>query len=198
MNKITLAGKVVEKPTFSHEVYGEKFYSFSLSSERLSGASDTIPCITPDIFLDDIDENITVVGEIRTRNVENNGKSHLEIFVFVKEVLEYMSDINIVEIKGSICKKLPIRETPLGRKIINFVTASSRINFGKSDYVPSITWGRKAILLSKLEVGSYIEGVGRLQSREYQKNTDNGYETNICYELSFSDIKEVGVADEAV
>ena len=35
-NKVTIAGKIVTNPDFSHEVYGEKFYIFKLEVKRLS------------------------------------------------------------------------------------------------------------------------------------------------------------------
>ena len=42
-NIITLAGTIVSEKQFSHEVYGEGFYTFDLEVPRLSENSDIIP-----------------------------------------------------------------------------------------------------------------------------------------------------------
>ena len=42
-NYLTLVGKVTGEKNFSHEIYGEKFYTFNLSIPRLSGNADIIP-----------------------------------------------------------------------------------------------------------------------------------------------------------
>ena len=42
-NLIKLAGTIVSEKKFSHEVYGERFYSFDLEIPRLSENSDIIP-----------------------------------------------------------------------------------------------------------------------------------------------------------
>ena len=41
-NYLTLVGKVTSEKQFSHEIYGERFYSFDLSTPRLSGNADII------------------------------------------------------------------------------------------------------------------------------------------------------------
>ena len=42
-NSVILIGKVSNEKKFSHEIYGEKFYTFDLSVPRLSGSADEIP-----------------------------------------------------------------------------------------------------------------------------------------------------------
>ena len=187
MNKIVLAGLVTEEPTFSHEVHGEKFYRFSLSSSRMSGTNDILPCTVSEILKKDIEKGteIKVLGEIRTRNVHENDKNHLEITVFVKEVLLYEKDENNVELDGFICKDPTYRETPLGRQVSDLIIASNRERNFKSDYIPCIAWGRNAIRTSELNVGTRVKVLGRLQSREYNKRLgDETYEVRTAYELS--------------
>ena len=186
MNKIILAGLVTDEPTFSHEVYGEKFYHFCLSSSRESGTCDVLPCIISEILKKDIEvgTEIKVLGEIRTRNVYENNKSHLEITVFVKNVFPYEEDENYVEVEGFLCKQPIYRETPLGRQVTDLLIASNR-SYGKSDYIPTIAWGRTAIKSSEFEVATKVKVFGRLQSREYIKKIDDGTEeTRVSYELS--------------
>lgn len=193
MNNITLAGIVVEEPIFSHEIYGEKFYRFSISSSRKSGTQDVLPCVVSEILKKDIEAGteIKVCGNIRTRNVHENDKSHLEITVFVKEVLPYEEDENNVELDGFVCKEPTYRETPLGRKVTDLLIASNR-SYGKSDYIPTIAWGRMAIKSSEFEVGERVKVFGRLQGREYVKRLDDGTEeTRVAYELSASIVKVI-------
>ena len=53
-NSVTLVGKVADEKKFSHEIYGEKFYSFDLSVPRLSGNADVIPVtISERLFKDE-------------------------------------------------------------------------------------------------------------------------------------------------
>ena len=200
MNKIVLAGLVTEEPTFSHEVHGEKFYRFSLSSSRMSGTNDILPCTVSEILKKDIEEGteIKVLGEIRTRNVHENDKNHLEITVFVKEVLSYEKDENNVELDGFICKEPTYRETPLGRQVSDLIIASNRERNFKSDYIPCIAWGRNAIRTSELNVGTRVKVLGRLQSREYNKRLgDETYEARTAYELSSSMVSVVEESEES-
>ena len=187
MNKIVLAGLVTEEPTFSHEVHGEKFYRFYLSSSRQSGNCDVLMCTVPEIIKNGISEGnkVKVLGEIRTRNVHEDDKSHLEVTVFVKEVLSYEKDENNVELDGFICKEPVYRETPFGRQITDLIVASNRERNYKSDYIPCIAWGRNAIRTSEFNVGTRVKVSGRLQSREYNKRlVDETYEVRTAYELS--------------
>ena len=187
MNKIVLAGLVTEEPTFSHEVHGEKFYRFRLSSSRQSGYCDVLMCTVPEIIKNGINEGnmVKVLGEIRTRNVHEDDKSHLEVTVFVKEVLLYEKDENNVELDGFICKEPVYRETPFGRQITDLIVASNRERNYKSDYIPCIAWGRNAIRTSEFNVGTRVKVSGRLQSREYNRRLgDETYEVRTAYELS--------------
>ena len=200
MNKIVLAGLVTEEPTFSHEVHGEKFYRFYLSSSRQSGYCDVLMCTVPEIIKNGINEGnmVKVLGEIRTRNVHEDDKSHLEVTVFVKEVLLYEKDENNVELDGFICKEPVYRETPFGRQITDLIVASNRERNYKSDYIPCIAWGRNAIRTSEFNVGTRVKVLGRLQSREYKKKIDDGiYEVRIAYELSSYMIDVVEESEES-
>ena len=200
MNKIVLAGLVTEEPTFSHEVHGEKFYRFRLLSSRQSGNCDILMCTVPEIIKNGINEGnkVKVFGEIRTRNVNEADKSHLEVTVFVKEVLLYEEDENNVELDGFICKEPTYRETPLGRQVSDLIIASNRERNFKSDYIPCIAWGRNAIRTSELNVGTRVKVLGRLQSREYNKRLGDGtYEVRIAYELSSAVVDVVEESEES-
>jgi single-stranded DNA-binding protein len=57
--------------------------------------------------------------------------------------------------------------------------------YGKSDYIPCITWGRTARFASHLQVGDHAQVQGRFQSRAYQKQLADGTILNkTAYEVS--------------
>lgn len=198
MNKIKATGFVANEPAYSREIYGEKFYKFDLKSERLSGATDILPCVVSETIMPTFVEsgaNIEVLGEIRTRNyTDGEGKRRCEISIFanrISERFERFRNDNDVILEGYICKEPNYRETPLGRQICDVLIASNRERCGKSDYIPSVAWGRNALRVSQMGIGTKVDIVGRLQSREYIKHLEDGTdETRVAYELSICKIKE--------
>lgn len=187
MNKIRLSGTATT-PELSHDYMGERFYKFYILVARRSGTIDTLPCIIPELYVSQIAEQIEVTGGIRTRNVMGEDeKSHLEIIVFVNSVSEYPGyDGNEFEADATICKQPIYRKTPLEREVADVLLATNR-NHGRSDYIPSLFWGRSAVRVSDMQIGERVKVYGRLQSREYLKNG----ETRVAYELSTSGFKEI-------
>ena len=60
-------------------------------------------------------------------------------------------------------------------------------SYGKSDYIPCITWGRTARYAANLKIGDKVQLVGRFQSRNYQKQLPDGTVLNkVAYEVSVS------------
>lgn len=198
MNKIRLTGIVTNNPTYSHKVYGEKFYKFYLDNERLSGNHDVLCCIISEVVMPTFLEqgaNVEIIGEIRTRNcASEQGKTKCEITVFVNEIcgrFERVNNPNEVILNGTICREPKYRTTPLGREIADVLVASNRERSHKSDYIPCVAWGRNALRVSQMAVGTKVDIVGRLQSREYIKHLEDGTdETRVAYELSICKIKE--------
>lgn len=189
MNQIVLAGTIFDEPTFSHIISMEKFYTFKIAIKRLSDTIDILDCICSEVFLTSIakDNKIQIVGELRTRNIEGR----CELKVFVNEVNEYNQEVNEMSVNGFICKPPIYRTTPKGRYVTDVIIACNRQNIHKSDYIPSVVWGRNAIRMSKLNVGQEVNMYGRLQSREYVKHYEDGtQETKVAYEFSVSSFEE--------
>ena len=191
MNQIKIRGVITSPIEFDYQ-FGkwEKFYKFMLSSKRLSGIVDVLPCCVSERLIGHFSTGdvVSIVGEIRTRNV----KSHLEIKIFVKEISacnDDAEDYNEVELIGYIVKEPCCRSTPLGRRITDFIIATNR-TYGISDYLPCIVWGRNADWAEDLPVGKEVTLYGRLQSREYQKVIGDTTETRVAYEVSGSYIGE--------
>ena len=193
-NKVYLYGKVVSKPLFSHEIYGEKFFDVDIEVPRLSEQSDIIPVtISERLFnkgLVEINQFVALKGQFRSYNKIVDGHSKLMLTVFVREVCEPSGDLsdNVVEIVGYVCKSPIFRTTPFRREICDVLLAVNRA-YNKSDYLPCIAWGRNARFVSELEVGQRVFITGRIQSRQYQKKIDDTtIETRTAFEVSISQI----------
>ena len=198
-------GKVANEKTFSHEIYCEKFYQFSLSVPRLSGNADNIPItISERLFRDEdiaIGKNVKVNGQFRSYNGYENNKNRLVLTVFVKDI-EFLPDgdevltdkdvvSNEVDLTGFICKPPIYRQTPFGREITDILIAVNRA-YNKSDYIPCIAWGRNARFCSKMPVGTEVKVTGRVQSRNYEKKYEDGtVEQRVAYEVSVSNLEVV-------
>ena len=209
-NHIILVGKVTSDKTFSHEIYGEKFYIFNLSVPRLSGNADIIPITISERLLEledlSLEKKIIVEGQFRSYNSYENEKNRLVLTVFAKEVkfvenqdeeIEVSKDFtsNEVILNGYICKKPIYRQTPFGREISDILLAVNRA-YNKSDYIPCIAWGRNARFCENIAVGTEVKIVGRVQSRSYEKKYDDGrVETKVAYEVSVASLEIVNKDD---
>lgn len=198
-NTVHLSGRVLDGPVFNHKTYGEAFYLVMLGVFRKSGYEDRIKVIISEKLLGGrspvAGQMLDINGQIRTYNRESEGRSRLEVTVFVRH-MEYCSERdfqyeNDVKLEGFLCK-MPVRRTsPLGREICDLMIAVNRM-YNKSDYIPTIAWGRNAAYSGTLEVGDKVALEGRLQSREYRKYTDDGrLVTKTAYEVSVTRIEEI-------
>lgn len=197
-NKVLIDGEIGADFEFSHEVYGEKFYSSYLKVERKSGVIDEVPIIISERLFD-CKHNLTgllvsVKGVFRSYNKYEGDKRKLVLYVFVKEIeeIDAIADFNNVELEGFVCKQPSYRLTPQKREIADMILAVNR-PFGRSDYIPCILWGRNAKYVSMLQAGAKLKVFGRIQSREYTKIYEDGtMESKIAYELSVDRFTELG------
>ena len=197
-NQVSIVGEIVTEFRYSHEVYGEGFYMVDVSVNRLSNFADYIPLMVSERLVDTsksyIGQRIHVSGQFRSYNRHEEVKNRLVLSVFVRE-LEFIEGDDPEELKsneifldGYICKTPIYRKTPLGREIADLLIAVNR-SYGKSDYIPCICWGRNARFSSGFEVGTHVQIVGRIQSREYVKKiSEEEVEKRIAYEVSVSKI----------
>lgn len=155
----------------------------------MSGIYDTVLCVTdkPENYKNG--DKVTVEGAVRTKNDKKDKKMHLIIYVFVEKFSIYLgSDFNDVYLDGFICKEPIYRITPKETRITDVIVASNRAN-KKSDYTPCILWNRNAEMVKDAAVGTEIEILGRLQSREYVKVfPDGSCENKTAYEISCENI----------
>lgn len=190
-NKVYLYGEIVTEARFSHEVYGEGFYEFLVKVMRLSGQADILPVTVSERIMTDemkVGGTICALGQFRSYNKLEGGKSRLMLTVFVRELLDVQSgkNPNSIVLSGYICKPPIYRTTPFNREIADLLIAVNR-SYNKSDYIPAIAWGRNARFVRNLAVGDKIALSGRIQSREYQKKQpDESFVTMTAYEVSVS------------
>lgn len=202
-NKVKIAGVVASDFKFSHEIYGEGFYTMMVDVQRLSESVDTIPVTVSErvvnINEDFTGQYVTVTGQFRSYNraEKDNQRKRLILSVFAQEV-EFNEeatvdtyDTNNVELDGFICKEVHYRKTPLGREIADMLLAVNR-PYGKSDYIPCICWGRNAKYAEALATGTHMKVWGRIQSRSYiKKINENDSEERTAYEVSLNKIKVI-------
>ena len=191
-NKVFISGEIVSDAAFSHEVYGEGFYEFFVRVMRLSGQADILPITISERLSQDgmlaKGKTVCALGQFRSYNKIENGKSRLMLTVFVRELLEELpgKNPNSILLSGYICKPPVYRTTPFNREIADVLIAVNRA-YNKSDYIPCIAWGRNARFVKNLGVGDRIAVSGRIQSREYQKKlSDTEVKTMTAYEVSVS------------
>ncbi len=199
-NIVTVSGKILSEVHFSHEVYGEGFFSFLLEVPRLSDSYDKIPVMISERLIKkqklETGNFIEVEGQFRSYNSFGSEGNRLLLTIFAREFnfLEDEKKIknpNQIYLNGFICKKPIYRTTPFGREISDILLAVNR-PYNKSDYIPCIAWGRNARYSEGLLVGDNIKIWGRVQSREYQKKYDTGEVHNkVAYEVSISKMEIV-------
>lgn len=197
INDLHLTGKLACAPEMGHEAFGEAFYYLTLSVPRLSGAEDLLPVTISERLLEGVEllpgTTLSIDGQVRSYNKVVEGAGRLLITAFAQRLNEVdpQRNPNLLQLTGTLCKPPAYRTTPFGREICDLMMAVNRA-YGKSDYIPCITWGRSARFASRLHVGDHVRLSGRLQSRAYQKQLPDGTcVEKVAYEVSVSQIEQV-------
>jgi len=213
-NKVFVSGRIEAEPTYSHEVFGNKFYKTRIRVKRISETEDLVPIIISDLLIKKAQMEgslegkwVKVAGQFKSHNkMGEDGRRHLNVFLFVKAIkiyenkdeLEETINTNLIYLNGHICKPPVYRVTPLKRKITDLIIKVNR-SYGKPDYIPCIAWGTTAKWAKDLEVGNQVEIYGRVQSREYFKRYSPDSKTGEykeTYEISILKIKKVENLEE--
>lgn len=202
-NTVSVTGEIISNFEYDHEVFGEGFYTNQIKVQRLSGEVDVLKIMISERLIDVtknyVGDMVTVVGEFRSYNRCEGIKRTLLLHIFVKEIrpenaVKDPKEMNCIFLEGYVCKTPLYRKTPLGREITDLLIAVHR-PYGKSDYIPCITWGRNARYATNFEVGERIRVWGRVQSREYTKQISDTESINkVAYEVS---VMRLEVADES-
>lgn len=201
-NQLHLSGVVDAPLQEAYQIYGERFFKTYLVVPRLSGQADRLPLTLPERVLPGqpigVGQRITVAGQLRSYNQQDERGRHLILTGFVSELTlgEGIGDPNRLRLTGVLCKKPVYRTTPMGRQIADLLLAVGR-SFGKSDYIPLIAWGKTACYAAGLAVGQRIAVTGRMQSRAYEKQQPDGsLQTHIAYEGSVAQLTALDAMHE--
>ena len=193
-NDLLLRGTAAAEPAFSHENHGQRFYRFPLSVRRLSGQADVLQVIATGEQLSHLlplaGRRLEIQGQLRSFNNKSGQGSRLVISAFTRLLVETAGeDVNIIELKGAICKPPVLRRTPLGRCICDMMLAVNR-RYGRADYLPCIAWGQVAMVTGQMAVGDVLALEGRVQSRIYTKVVDGAPQERTAYEVSVMHLLE--------
>lgn len=198
-NRILLHGRVDEAAAYSHANHGITYLKFPMAVRRLSGAEDRLNVVVSAQQLERCPlapgDEVTVQGEVRSFNNKTGVGSRLVISVYARELCRQIGeeDENRLKLSGTLCKPPVYRRTPLGRDICDLMLAVNR-KYGRTDYLPCITWGALARRCAELSLGDQVELEGRLQSRVYTKRLGETSEERVAFEISVSSL---GSAEEA-
>ena len=194
-NQVRVSGRLVSEFVLDHWYKGNSFYKAELLVERKSGCADVFYIMAP--WWISIDwsgfQEVTVLGEIRTRRNYENGRWKLFVYVYVHELLEVkdgnFKNKNSVFLKGIICKTPIYRTTFKGKRIADITIAVNRPH-GKSSYIPCIVWEKDADMVKDLPSGTVVSIEGRLQSRFFERLLDDKkVKRCVAYEVSASHLK---------
>lgn len=185
---VELRGFLGSVPCFSHMGRSKTYYTFQLIVPRLSGTEDKLNIVCDAALLGQIEPEerkmLRVFGELRSYNNKSGVGSRLVIYIFAHDISFWDGEPeNSVRLKGTLCKKPQLRTTPLGRDICDLLVAVNR-QYGHSDYLPCICWGRSAVDISGWNVGDLVALDGRIQSRDYIKLVDGQEQTRTAFEVS--------------
>ena len=193
-NYAELCGIMAAAPEFSHSGRGETFYTFPLETRRLSGAVDRINIVARrELVSPELEDagKLRVTGELRSFNNRRGEGAKLVITVFAREISFCDDDdSNTVRLVGTLCKQPALRTTPMGRDICDLMVAVNR-RYGRSDYLPCITWGLRARDAALWQVGDHVSLEGRIQSRGYIKLVDGQAIERTAFEVSVVEIQKV-------
>ena len=80
-NIVNLKGTIENNLQFSHEIFGEKFYTTKIKINRLSESYDVLPITISERLLEEVDLNenklVKVTGQLRSynKNIDNKNKA---------------------------------------------------------------------------------------------------------------------------
>lgn len=211
-DKIILRGTIVEDLSECEGNFINDFFQFKIKCDRLSGNSDILKVYISvnagGLNLIVPSTRIEITGVIRTERYEIPEENRTGLNVFVecnkfkllkktnKAISEPFNDFNEVSLSGVICKGPFFRYTKRNKEITEFIF---RVRIRKDLYafIPCICWGNNALLAADFTVGTKFDLIGRLQSRNYVKVSQDGTTvTKTTYEVSISKIENILMKEE--
>lgn len=197
-NHTFVSGMVVSDFQDGCAAYGKKHYVSDIEVRRLNGKKDRIPIVVPAGRVENVEgykgQYVCASGQYHSRNYYDGQKRRLKLYLYVRDLSLKMDgdrkpDTNYIFLDGYLCRKPVYRMTPLGRTVTDLMLAVNR-PYGRTDYIPCICWESTAYLAASLPAGFHVGIEGRVQSREYVKQTSGMEpETRIAYEVAVSKLE---------
>lgn len=193
-NDVCLIGRRTSDFSFSHRSRGTDYYVAEFASERLSGTMDWIPVRLSEeqreMLSKNPDGDVCIRGYFQSYNRYEQGRRRLLLSVFAREV-DFLDGqeaaANSIYLEGYVCRETVYRSTWGGMRITDILLAVNRPYKG-TDYLPCISWGKYARMAAGFPVGERIWLRGRIQSRDYNKETGGVAEARRAYEVSASEV----------
>lgn len=192
MNWVRLKG-YIRNIRFSHKINDVEYYKAEVITKDDKNRENIIN-ICFKRFSNNFNENdeIDIVGNIRTFSHKEKDKNKVDVFVFTyfdkpEEDLLGTTTGNSVIIDGRICKKNELRKTQDGKDVLDFIIANN-ICVGETylnAYIPVCAWGKSAKAIDKMNIGDILNIEGSLISRQYKKKiSENDFEIRIAHEIN--------------
>ena len=136
-NYAELCGTLAAPPALSHENRQERFFTFPLEIQRLSGTIDRVNVVVRERLLAEMpleeSARLCVTGDVRSFNNRRGPGAKLVITVFARDIApcDEPYDRNLILLSGTLCKPPNLRTTPMGRDICDLMLAVNR-HYGRS------------------------------------------------------------------
>ena len=188
-NEAVMVGTVASNLEYSH-CAGSDVYHSTIEVVRKSGVIDTIPFIVSEelkklgFFMPGC--RLCLKGQFRSYD-ERKQKKH-KVFLLVSEAaVSLEEDSNSISLEGYVCTK-PYYKEVSGIPIAEFMLANNQ-KCGKEFFLPCIAWYENATMVKRFDVGDKVALYGRIQSRTYRKQTEEGAIYKKAIEVSTCSIR---------
>ena len=176
-NYVFLQGQIGSPIEYSHDLYDERFYEFTLKVPRLSEQLDELPITVSQSLVEGLREGdkIALTGQFRSFNRPDGERSRLILSVFAREILPVKDDVNpnTAQLTGYICKPPVYRTTPFNRETAPTANPITyRVSLGAR--MQGLSKMRTSDKSSKLRAGSSragIPSVCRTAARNFAPHT---------------------------
>ena len=210
-NKAFIRGQIGAELEFCHQIRDERYFETVVAVKRNSKIEDIIPVIISERLIGtwQIKQSNEgkwgdVAGEFLSyKRIGEDGKNHLKLFLYVKGIKIYEEENfmppvptnNLIYLSGYVCKKPVYRKTSFEKDITDLIIGVSNKELKLYSCIPCISFYGEALKTAKYEEGDKVELYGRMQSRDYFKQSrENSREGEIrtAYEISTIIVKNRG------
>lgn len=135
---------------------------------------------------------VLIGGKVKTQNVFDRKPTAPSVKIYIEAEVMAINDPpadqqNEVTLKGNVCKEPIMRTTSKGVHVVSLMVAVSN-GKSKADFIPCICWGEVADVAAVLPKNTYVEVMGRMQSREFKKYIEDVPYLMTAYEVTVAQL----------